>query len=349
MTVFTQVFIGSLLGMASGIALLLNLSVLFVLYRGGFLRSAQNPIFILTFLNVFGDSMQCAWILIYLTPTSISQSFIFPYKEKGAVALLFAYLFQLQWYQCVLTQMLMSVNRLVVVVLPNFQRIFSRRNVIIITLMVFPTSAVLSVIADIILPCCTTYYYWGTFSYKFFGEGTNYKNLFMDIPLNATTSTLSLICYGTIFLFVYKSNRGVHLQSNPNIATRRKQNEIRYALQFGLISLFFLAAWVTFRILPLLVPPTMPEWFSLTAFCVIAHCSANSFIYLTMNKEFKAQFASMFRICSPKLAVNNLSEGRLTTVTTNVLMSSYTTNVRMGSFSMQRQPFSQNRFQRASR
>lgn len=109
--------------------------------------------------------------------------------------------------------------RVVAVVFPTRQRLFCRRNVTIMALLVFPVAAALTVVADVVLPCCTlglfylqswiksvfsTYYYYGTFSYKFFGDGVNYKNLFMDIPLNTCASALSICCYGSVCCHAFK-------------------------------------------------------------------------------------------------------------------------------------------------
>ncbi|KAH7729915.1 Protein SRX-2 [Aphelenchoides avenae] len=224
----SKVLTGCAVGVVSFVALFLNVSVLTVLIGGKFLKANSPTVYIITFLNVVGDAMQVGLILVYLTPSSIAQSWLFPYGPDGAGAKTFAYLFQIQWYQFVM------------VLLPEWKFLFSRSKVIVYCSLVFPSSFVLSFIADIILPCCTTYYYYGKFSYSFFGNGTNYKNLAMDIPLNSITSGTSLTCYAIIFIVVWRTNRNNKVKINSTAMLRRRQNEIRYALQFGLISLFFL-------------------------------------------------------------------------------------------------------------
>uniref|UniRef100_A0A914DN77 Uncharacterized protein n=1 Tax=Acrobeloides nanus TaxID=290746 RepID=A0A914DN77_9BILA len=65
----------------------------------------------------------------------------------------------------------------------------------------------------------------------------------------------------------------------------RKAKEVRYALQFGAISVFALLAWVNFRVFPKLVPIEIIGMYSLIAICLICHCSSNAIIFLTLNKE----------------------------------------------------------------
>uniref|UniRef100_A0A914DMJ2 7TM GPCR serpentine receptor class x (Srx) domain-containing protein n=1 Tax=Acrobeloides nanus TaxID=290746 RepID=A0A914DMJ2_9BILA len=69
---------------------------------------------------------------------------------------------------------------------------------------------------------------------------------------------------------------------------KRKAKEVRYALQFGAISVFVLLAWVNFRVFPKLVPIEIIGMYSLIAICLICHCSSNAIIFLTLNKELRS-------------------------------------------------------------
>ncbi|KAH7693083.1 SRX-2 protein [Aphelenchoides avenae] len=200
----------------------------------------------------------------------------------------------MQWYQCVITEVIMALDRLVVVVYPQWDFLFSRRNVIIVSACIFPVALILALIADLVFPCCTVYVYHGVFGYSYFGEGTNYANQIFDVPMNFSSSAIALTCYAVIFVYVRRSNRIAVGTIDQQSAIRRKKKEVRYALQFGLLSLFVLCAWMSFRIFPLIVPPEIPELYVLITMCVVVHCSSNSFIYLTMNSEFKKQFAAQF-------------------------------------------------------
>jgi hypothetical protein len=51
-------------------------------------------------------------------------------------------------------------------------------------------------------------------------------------------------------------------------------------------ALLFLVAWVGFRLFSL-IPNTINEIHSTLSFAVIIHCSANSIIFLTINKEVR--------------------------------------------------------------
>lgn len=43
--------------------------------------------------------------------------------------------------------------------------------------------------------------------------------------------------------------------------------------------------WVSVRIFPLVIPDDMPELYVLTTYSLLLHCSSNSFVLVTMNKE----------------------------------------------------------------
>ncbi|CAJ0557842.1 unnamed protein product, partial [Mesorhabditis spiculigera] len=58
-----------------------------------------------------------------------------------------------------------------------------------------------------------------------------------------------------------------------------------YAMQFCAISLFYLLAWVCFRVFPMLFGKSSKEWFSFVSLFVIVNSGANGFTYICNNKE----------------------------------------------------------------
>lgn len=54
-----------------------------------------------------------------------------------------------------------------------------------------------------------------------------------------------------------------------------------------LIGSLITATWISFRVAPLLVPADRPEFFVITTFFVLAHCSANAVVCITMDREVR--------------------------------------------------------------
>uniref|UniRef100_A0AC34PVH1 7TM GPCR serpentine receptor class x (Srx) domain-containing protein n=1 Tax=Panagrolaimus sp. JU765 TaxID=591449 RepID=A0AC34PVH1_9BILA len=126
-------------------------------------------------------------------------------------------------------------------------------------------------------------------NYAYLQTGFNYVNTYIDMPVNSSSSFISILCYIIIFIYVRQNNIKAS-QFNRELSSIRRTKEIRYAIQFAFCSVFALFAWVTFRIFPLIVPADQLAWFTFIAFCVIAHSVANSLIFVGFNKEFKDKF-----------------------------------------------------------
>ncbi|UMM32956.1 hypothetical protein L5515_006597 [Caenorhabditis briggsae] len=72
--------------------------------------------------------------------------------------------------------------------------------------------------------------------------------------------TTSSICYIAVFFSIRNSQKNV--ASNIN----RSNQDGKYLLQFVLISIFYVLAWVRFEILPFIVPADQPKWYAVIPF-----------------------------------------------------------------------------------
>lgn len=68
-----NLLVGGMLSFVGAVVSCLNLSVLFVLIRGRFLSQKRNGIYILSFGNLIGDTLQQLMVLVYVGPSSIMQ------------------------------------------------------------------------------------------------------------------------------------------------------------------------------------------------------------------------------------------------------------------------------------
>jgi hypothetical protein len=64
---------GGILAGSSGFVIVMNVSVMFVLLRSGFLVHRRSGIYILAFANLIGDTIQQFVTLLYAAPASILQ------------------------------------------------------------------------------------------------------------------------------------------------------------------------------------------------------------------------------------------------------------------------------------
>ncbi|KAH7722705.1 Protein SRX-2 [Aphelenchoides avenae] len=213
-------------------------------------------------------------------------------------------------------QIVMAFNRLAVVVVPSWSIVSKRRHVVAVTVAVFPVCIALALLADVFLPCCTLYYYYGRYGLKYIGEGRNYANEFISLPINVVCSTASIVCYVIIFAYVWKTKSRVTDSINDKSRSAIRKREVRYALQFALLTLFLLFEWVSVRIFPKIVPPEVPQLYVVTTFLLLAHCLSNSLVLVTMNQEFKVAFGKLL-VLSNKPTATHITSTMMPTLKPN--------------------------------
>ncbi|CAO4380332.1 unnamed protein product [Caenorhabditis nigoni] len=108
----------------------------------------------------------------------------------------------------------------------------------------------------------------------------SYSNL-MLVSYDIVCTTTSTICYAAVFFSIRNSQKSV--ASNIN----RSSQDSKFLLQFVLISIFYVLAWVLFETLPFIVPADQPQWYAVIPFLVTLNCSSNVIIYLALNREIQ--------------------------------------------------------------
>jgi hypothetical protein len=78
------------------------------------------------------------------------------------------------------------------------------------------------------------YIYYGSFGYSYLGEGFNYSDHFVDLPLNSSISLLMFFCYALIYGHLRRTRAVVVASLSEK--TKRKNREGKIALQFFLIA-----------------------------------------------------------------------------------------------------------------
>jgi hypothetical protein len=78
------------------------------------------------------------------------------------------------------------------------------------------------------------YVFYGSFGYAYLGDGFNYSDHFVDLPLNTSITVLMFFCYFWIYVCVHRSNRVASVTSDE--MSKRRAKEVKFATQFSVIA-----------------------------------------------------------------------------------------------------------------
>ncbi|PIC28896.1 hypothetical protein B9Z55_020671 [Caenorhabditis nigoni] len=212
-----------------------------------------------------------------------ASRYLFSGERLGALSVFFGWIFIEAWFMEALIQIVMSVNRFAVITLKK-NDFFTYKNTLLIFAFMVVLTSFSSCCIQYLFPCCRVIADYAVVSYMFVEiEGvTSYSNLlvfFYDI----ICLIIPTICYGLVFRTIRNSNKN----APANVRKSRNNQEVKYLIQFVFISFFYLMTWMTFFILPLLVPNGPVEWYSIVPIFVTLNCSSNAVIFLSVNREIR--------------------------------------------------------------
>ncbi|CAI2353062.1 unnamed protein product [Caenorhabditis sp. 36 PRJEB53466] len=132
-----------------------------------------------------------------------------------------------------------------------------------------------------------------TLSYSYFliEDVPNYTDQ-SDIPLNALSSIVPVICYSWIYYTIRSASQSISPSMRTELQKQRGHQELAYAMQFSLISMFYTFVWILFRVFSIIFGGRQVEWSILTSLCHVFNCSANAFVYIMFNKEIRSRLSS---------------------------------------------------------
>uniref|UniRef100_A0A1I7XIJ4 G_PROTEIN_RECEP_F1_2 domain-containing protein n=1 Tax=Heterorhabditis bacteriophora TaxID=37862 RepID=A0A1I7XIJ4_HETBA len=220
--------LGLLLGAVSFCGLLFNIAVLFAVLLI-VVRHQKSPIFIISASNIFIDSLQLILAVGYLTPSIISNQWLFPGGRSDPILVFMGGVFLMLWYNGSATQILVAVNRFVVVCMPHIH-FFCTRNVSILVTMIYPLSMILAWISQYVSPCCQFSFdhTFLSYSYTLLNNTNNYSNTYIDLPLNSLSSGICVFSYAYIIYNVRVQNKIVDVALTD--AGRHKRRMKEYTL-----------------------------------------------------------------------------------------------------------------------
>ncbi|CAL2046568.1 unnamed protein product [Caenorhabditis brenneri] len=267
-------------------AILLNFLIFFPVFRLAFI-SRKSSIYIIAFFNIISDMIQQS-SCIQLSTSIIADRYILTESRTSQLHIFFGLIFIIGWYMESLIQIVMAVNRLVVIIW-NKHDIFTFKTTMIIFMVIIISCTFNAVSTQYLFPCCAFITDHATMSFGFIASDGifSYSNL-MIFSHDCVCTSISTACYVAVFRFIQKSNAYA-----VNSRSRRRQ-DLRYLLQFVFISVFYVFTWVSFEILPHIVPDGQIEWFLLCPIFSILNCTSNSIIYICVNVDVQRSLRTMF-------------------------------------------------------
>ncbi|PIC25274.1 hypothetical protein B9Z55_018268 [Caenorhabditis nigoni] len=173
-----------------------------------------------------------------------------------------------------------------IVICLNMQKVFTFFTTTLLFVFLIPFCFLLMSYSQYLSPCCSFMYDQEYLSYSYFTNGTipNYSNTFVDLPLNTSSSVISIICYVLIFWKIHHYSPATVSVGGGRQKVRRNR-DIRCAIQFSLLLAFYTFAWVLFRVLPIILATKDVEWFILVPTLYTLNCTSNAIIYICFNGE----------------------------------------------------------------
>ncbi|KAF8373914.1 hypothetical protein PRIPAC_80343 [Pristionchus pacificus] len=274
------------LALASVIGLLINFIVLYAIVRGRLLFKRQSSsVYILSASSIVMEIFMILVHLAYLVPAIYTQSWLFDGGMHSAGVRGFSFAFLYCWYYTTLSHILISTTRLYSVV--RWSSSLTNGTVLALVILTHLLSLAGAVCTDVLFPCCKIYLNYMIYTY-FSDHITgifNYSEYIIELPVNASSSACSFVCYTVIILYM----RWVSREVTGEIGYKRRHQEYVYAMQFAAMAAFYTISWLTFRIFPPIVQraPHLDWLYGITTLFVLFNSWSNAFVYLVNNAEIK--------------------------------------------------------------
>ncbi|KAF8353665.1 hypothetical protein PRIPAC_95288 [Pristionchus pacificus] len=200
--------------------------------------------------------------------------------------------------------------------------IFTRQRTIVLCVLQHLLALSFSVTSQFLLPCCEFSFSWVVFSYQYNAKRgiVNYSNKLIDLPLNSSSSLISIAAYSAIIWKMHYSRMQTK-DLERSSAARLMHKEYRYAIQFASMALVYLLTWTFFRAFPVLIGNTKNLYvYGVVTILAEMNMLTNSTVYLVNNAEIKKSIRAM--ISKPaKVNVVSTFESTMSNVGTTVTAS----------------------------
>ncbi|GMS93137.1 hypothetical protein PENTCL1PPCAC_15312, partial [Pristionchus entomophagus] len=279
--------VGSVFGIVAIFALFLNITVLLAMVKGKLFSNRHSPVYILSSQTIIVDSLLATCHLLYQCPSTMLQSYLFPASVQPTLLIILNAIFMFCWYHNSLSHTLVALNRLFVIVFPRLP-VFTRQTTIAICVVQHLVALSLSATAQLLLPCCDFTYSWVVFSYQYNSKPDipNYSNEYIDLPLNASSSLISMISYSVVIAKMHYAR--LQTAGIEQAGSKLLHKEYKYAIQFATMATVYTLTWIFFRACPFLIGNTSHLYlYGVVTVLAELNLLTNSTVYLVNNNEIK--------------------------------------------------------------
>ncbi|CCD64334.2 G-protein coupled receptors family 1 profile domain-containing protein [Caenorhabditis elegans] len=273
----------------SFVSICLNLLIFIPVFRFAFFGK-KSSIYLIAFFNIISDLLQLFVACFHSSLSIIFGRYVLTGARINNLSVFFGWIHMNGWFMESLVQPVMALNRFVVITL-NKNNIFTFQRTIFIFIILITLTSFSAACIQYFLPCCVLIVDIDIMSYMFLSiEGVHSYSNDILLVYDVFCTSISTFCYVSVFIYIRNANRNVE----DSVQSNKRKQEARYLFQFVFISIFYVAVWILFQILPYIVPADQPIWFSSVPFLVTLNCSSNSVIYLMYNTELQKSLKSCF-------------------------------------------------------
>ncbi|GMT21841.1 hypothetical protein PFISCL1PPCAC_13138, partial [Pristionchus fissidentatus] len=248
----------------------------------------SSPVYLLSAQTLCVDTLFLIINLSFLYPSIAKQADLFPPHLQPSALKVFNVLFMFCWYHNTLSHGLVALNRLCVIVFAK-HALFTRRRTILICALQYALAIALSTTTQILLPCCEFSFSWVVYSYTYIVKPNveNYSNTLVDLPLNCSSSIISMASYSIVCTALFRCTirDGIARKHSPNLA---HYLTCLYAAQFSFMALVYSMCWIFFRVFPVILGPTEHLYiYGIITLLGDVNSTTNATVYLVNNAEVR--------------------------------------------------------------
>ncbi|VDP01848.1 unnamed protein product [Soboliphyme baturini] len=270
--------------------LLLNILTVFAVFRNRTMRRTVSYWFVLSL--AFCDILMLVICLVHVIPASALHDNFVEVSETRSIV--FMFLYDVVWYTGVIQLGVVAINRFISIIFPtSYKRLFCPSNTYVIVAMSYAVGIVVSVPS--LFPCCHMVYdhrMWITIYSK---DDSMY--FLADVLVNSLSVLTMVLCYGAILVKVRRSHKSTRQYAGvaSNRRTQPNKRELRLFLQFFVVSLVFLATFVTWQWLPRIAASKWVYFVCTSMFFV--NNAVNPTVYLIYNVMIRQEITNLLCGC----------------------------------------------------
>ncbi|CAI5452584.1 unnamed protein product [Caenorhabditis angaria] len=277
--------LGIILLIISSLSLILNLLMAGLVFRFAF-DKYRNNIYVLSAFSILFDISHNFLTISYLAPGMITDSYIYSNSQDSSISILIGTLFVFLWNIKNATQILISINRFLVLCYNS--TFFTKLNICLIYILLMILCAINAYVSQYWLPCCSFIIDQHFYSYSFIlqNDTFNYMN-FSELSFDGLTIIITLICYYKMQIYIENTLRNLPVTMINNMRKRQAYVEINFAAIYFAIAMPHTLTWIIFRIVFSIFGENSTVWYFGLSVIHVLNCSMHAFFIFVANREMQ--------------------------------------------------------------